>query len=106
MKTPASSAAAMRNCPARAVTSVPSRLMVTVASGSALGATTWWGVTTGSAMRAPPVLHVDEELVAEHADPRGDRRGDRGAEHADGGLRRRPAHAGGEVVAHVHEQVE
>src|SRR5687767_11853509 len=55
---------------------------------------------------APAVLDVDEELVAEHLDGRGDRGGDGRAEHADGGLLWRPAEAGGDVVAHVEHQVE
>src|SRR5580704_14722000 len=55
---------------------------------------------------APPFLHVDEELVAEHANARGDRRRDGGPEHADGGLLGRPRHAGGDVVTQVHEEVQ
>src|SRR5487761_871487 len=101
MKTPASSAAAMRNCPARAVTGFPSSVISTVAPSTARGATPWWEVTSGSAMRTAPVLDVDQELVAEHADTRGDGGGNGGTQNADGGLLRRPAHSWGEVVAHV-----
>src|SRR3954463_2288619 len=53
----------------------------------------------GSAKRAPAVLDVDEELVAEHLDAGDDGGGDGGPEDADGGLLGRPAQAGGDVVA-------
>src|SRR5579862_7070301 len=106
MKTPAPSAAAMRNWPAATSTSWPSRVMCTVDPGSARGAVAWCDVTTGSAMGAASVLHVHQEFVAEHADARGDRRRDGRPQHADGGLLRWPAHARGQVVAHVHEQIQ
>src|SRR6202163_2266784 len=105
MNVPACSAAAMRNCPAGALTSAPSRTKVTVASGGAAGAMPWCDVTTGSAMGTPPVLHVHEEVVPEHPDGRGDRGRDRRPQDADRRLLRWPRHPGGEVVAHVHEQV-
>src|SRR5579871_2751634 len=55
---------------------------------------------------APPFLDVHEELVAEHADARRDGRGDGRAEHADGRLLRRPRHAGRDVVAEIHEEIQ
>src|SRR5688572_18224332 len=58
------------------------------------------------AKRTRTFFDVDEELVAEHLDGRGDRGGDGGAEHADGGLLGRPAEAGGDVVTHVEQQLE
>src|SRR5580704_14779825 len=106
MNVPACSAAAMRNWPAGAVTSRPSMVKVTDAPASTLGTMPWCDVTTGSAMRTAPFLHVHEEVVAEHADARRDRRRDGRAQHADRRLLRWPRHARGQVVAHVHEQVD
>src|SRR3954467_1651305 len=63
-------------------------------------------ILIGSAKRAPAVLDVDQELVAEHLDAGHDRGRDRWAEHADGGLLRRPAQPRGDVVAHVEQQVQ
>src|ERR1019366_4380580 len=105
MKVPACSAAAIRNWPAGAVTSRPSRVKVTDAPASTLGAVPWCDVTTGSAMGTPPVLHVHEDLVAKHPDRRCDRRRDGGAQDADRRLLGRPRHARRQVVADVHEQV-
>src|ERR1700722_2820331 len=105
MNVPACSAAAMRNCPAGAVTSVPSRVKVTVASASTLGAMPWCEVTTGSAIRTTPVLDVHQDVVTEHPDGRRDRRRDRRAQDADRRLLRGPRHARRQVVAHVHQEV-
>src|SRR5215471_10199580 len=55
---------------------------------------------------AAAVLDVDEELVAEHLQRRRNRRRDRRPEHADRGLGRGPAQAGGDVVADIEQQVE
>src|SRR5271165_5776810 len=98
----------MSSSPFFAVTSRPSRVKVSVASSGAAVASASFGdwVFAVSVKGTPPFLHVDEELVAEHADARGDRGGDGRAEHADGGLLRRPGHAGGDVVAEVHEEVQ
>src|SRR3954451_3942215 len=63
-------------------------------------------ILSGSAKLAPAVLDVDQELVAEHFDAGHDRGRDRRAEHADGGLLRRPAQPWGDVVAHVEQQVQ
>src|ERR1700722_20083881 len=60
----------------------------------------------GGAEGTGAVLDVQQELVAEHADGRGDGGGDGGAEHADGRLLRRPAHTRGQVVGDVHQQLE
>src|ERR1700732_1782216 len=106
MNVPACSAAAIRNCPASAVTSRPSNVKVTDAPGSTLGAIPWCEVTTGSAMRAAPFFDVYEEFVPEHPDARRDRRRDGRPQHADRRLLRRPRHPRGQVVAHVHEQVD
>src|ERR1700681_1621885 len=100
------SAAAIKNCPAGAVTSRPSKVKVTDAPGSALGAMPWCDVTTGSAMGAAPFFDVHEEVVAEHPDARGDRRRDGRPQNADRRLLRRPRHPGGQVVADVHEEVD
>src|ERR1035437_900024 len=61
---------------------------------------------SGSVKGAPSILHVDEELVAEHADSGGDRRRDGWPEHADGRLLRRPGHSGRDVVTQINEKVE
>src|ERR1019366_8560082 len=111
MKTPARSAAAIRNSPAPATTARPSMVISTVAPSSAWGAMAWWEVMTGSAMGpgslgTGSVFDMEQELVAEHPDGRGDGGGDGGAEHADGRLLRRPAHAGGQVVGDVHQQLQ
>src|SRR5688572_24563373 len=58
------------------------------------------------AKRARTFFYVDEELVAEHLDARGDGGGDGGPEHADGGFLRGPPEAGGDVVTDVEQQVE
>src|ERR1700722_10655870 len=89
----------MLSSPGVADTVRPSR-----AGGISAGAA--GGVRPDSGKGTPPFLHVDQELVPEHADGRGDGRGDGRAEHADGGLLRWPGHAGRDVVAEVHEQVE
>src|SRR5580700_4456176 len=111
MKVPARSAAAIRNSPAPAVTVRPSMVISTVDPASTLGVTAWWEVMTGSAMvasavGAASVFDMDQELVAEHPDARGDGRRDGGTEHADGGLLRRPGHPGREVVADVHQELQ
>src|SRR5579872_4414146 len=110
MKVPARSAAAMRNSPARAVASRPSKVNVTVAPGSAGCEMAWCDVTTGSGRRSgigtAAVFHVYQELVAEHADARGDRGRDRGPQHADRRLLGRPRHPRCQVVAHVHQEVD
>src|SRR5271157_1884376 len=93
----------MSSSPFFAVTSRPSR--VKVSSSSCWGAACWRGFAV-SVKGTPPFLHVDEELVAEHADARRDGGGDGRAEHADRGLLRWPGHAGGDVVAEVHEEVQ
>src|SRR5205807_9437318 len=59
-----------------------------------------------SAIRAGAFLDVHEELVSEHANGPHDRRRDRGPQDADGGLLRRPGQTGGDVVAHVEEEIE
>src|SRR5580692_11042454 len=92
----------MRSSPFVAVTVRPSSVKVSFSSdvakcGSRLSV---------SVKGAPPFFDVHEELVAEHADPRGDRRRDRWAEDADRRLLRRPGHAGRDVVAEVHEKVQ
>src|SRR5438270_3203340 len=61
---------------------------------------------TASAMRAAAFLHVQEELVTEHADRGDDRARDRRPEGADRRLLRRPREPGRDVVADVEEQVE
>src|SRR5580704_15963615 len=106
MNVPACSAAAIRNWPAGAVTSRPSMVKVTDAPASTLGAMPWCDVTTGSAMRTAPFLDVHEEVVAKHPDPRRDRRRDGRPQDADRRLLRRPRHPRGQVVAHVHEEVD
>src|SRR6185437_10626447 len=83
----------MSSSPGLAATVRPSRLMA-ISS------------VKGSVKGAPPLFDVDEELVSEHADGRGDRRGDGRTHHADGRLLRGPGHAGGDVVAEIHEKVE
>src|ERR1035437_7731039 len=95
MKVPARSAAAMIISPLRPATWRPSRVKVTASS-----------LEVGSLIRAASLFDVDQELVAEHLDGRADRRGDRGAEDADGGLLGRPGEPGGDVVAHIEQQVE
>src|ERR1700734_1040114 len=57
-------------------------------------------------MGTPPVLDVHEEVVTEHPDGRGDRRGDGRAQDADRRLLRWPRHPRRQVVADVHEQVD
>src|SRR3954452_6820872 len=80
--------------PATASTARPSRGMVTLAGGGSVG------------IRAASLLDVDQELIPEHADGRGDRARDGGPEGTDRGLPGRPGEAGGDVVAHVHQQAE
>src|SRR5947208_1802609 len=66
-------------------------------------------VTTSALMsvkRTRALLDVGEVLVSEHLDRGRDRRRDRWPQHADRRLGRRPRQAGGDVVAHVEEQVE
>src|SRR3954466_15300839 len=89
----------MISSPLRASTSRPSTLVVTTSA---------WSAMCASVRRegAGTVLDVHEELVAEQADGRHDRAGDGRPERADGGLLRRPAEAGGDVVEHVDQQVE
>src|SRR5688500_11389437 len=58
------------------------------------------------AKRTRTFFDVNEELVAEHLDAGGDGGRDGRAEHANGGLLGRPAQAGGDVVAHVEQEVE
>src|SRR4051812_7125325 len=86
--------------PGLASIALPSTVIVTT-SGLA-GAT--------SVIRAPPVLDVDEELVAEHPEGRDDRRRDRRPERADRRHVRRPLRrpldAGADVVADVHQEIE
>src|SRR5271155_566536 len=88
----------MSNSPGLAVTVRPSRL-----KASSLDSCS---VLAVSVKGASPFLDVHEELVAEHADARRDGRRDGGSQHADGRLLRRPGHAGGDVVAQVHEKVQ
>src|ERR1019366_495567 len=85
----------MSSSPGLADTVRPSRLMEICAS-----------VFCSSVKGAPPLFHVDEELVTEHADARGDRRRDGRPEHADGRLLRRPGHSRRDVVTQIHEKVE
>src|SRR5271155_3564138 len=108
MYVPARSAAAISSSPFLAVTLRPSRVKVLVPSSWASGASASVGLETFavSVKGTPPFLHVHQELVAEHADARRDRRRDRRPEHADGGLLRGPGHARGDVVAQVHEEVQ
>src|SRR5579875_1346927 len=64
---------------------------------------------TGQAVRrerAAALPDVGEVLVPEHADAGRDGGRDGRAQDADRGLRRRPRHAGRDVVADVHQQVE
>src|ERR1700735_194468 len=103
MYVPARSAAAMMSSPLVAVTSRPSSVNVI----SSVGASVWLASDLAVSVKgAPPFLDVDQELVAEHANARRDGRGDGRAEHADGGLLRRPGHSGRDVVAQVHEKVQ
>src|ERR1700722_18217046 len=108
MYVPARSAAAMSSSPFLAVTSRPSSVKVCVPSSLPLDARASVGlpVLAVSVKGTPPFLHVHQELVAEHADARRDGRRDRRSENADGGLLRRPGHAGRDVVAQVHEEVQ
>src|SRR5438309_12107047 len=83
---PARSAAEMIISPSRASTFRPS----TVISGKGAAA----------------LFDVHEVLVAEHVQRRDEGGGDRRAEHADRRLGGRPAQTGGDVVAHVDEELE
>src|ERR1700733_9215572 len=91
----------MISSPFVAVTSRPSRVKVRPVSAAAA-----WSPFAVSVKGAPPFLDVHEELVAEHADARGDGRRDGRPEHADRRLLRRPGHARRDVVAQVHEEIE
>src|ERR1700761_9643481 len=93
----------MMSSPLVAVTSRPSSVKVISSLGASPAPAS---VLAVSVKGAPPFLDVDQELVAEHADTRGDRRGDGRAEHADGRLLGRPGHAGRDVAAQVHEKVQ
>src|SRR6516162_11728873 len=92
----------MISSPLYAVRARPSSVKLTSSSLCTSG----WSSREVSVKGAPPFLDVHEELVAEHADARRDRRRDGRAEHADGRLLRRPCHSGGNVVAEVHEEVQ
>src|SRR5437588_6362916 len=102
---PARSAAAITTSPGCASMARPSTVTVTV---SLLVCCSVCDISTAgsSGERALPVFDVDEELVAEHADGRDDRRGDGRAEDADRCLPRRPGQTRGDVVADVEEEVE
>src|SRR5271168_1993838 len=117
MKVPARSAAAMSISPLRAVAGRPSRVKGTDSTGSAWARSARSAATFSrvvlpaddagcSVIGAALILDVDQELVTEHLDGRGDGRGDGGTQHADGGLLRRPSQAGGDVVTGVEEQIE
>src|SRR5271165_1343611 len=93
MNTPARSAAAISISVRPAVAGRPSRTKETTS-------------LPASAIGAASLFDVEEELVAEHADGRGDRRRDRRAEDADRRLLGRPVQPGGDVVRDVEEQVE
>src|SRR5688572_19288523 len=99
MYVPARSAAAMIISPARASTDRPSTVIVSRS-----------GLVDASAKGTRTFLDVDQELVAEHPEGGDDGRRDRGAKRADRGHvrwpARRPLNTGGDVVAHVHQEVE
>src|SRR5947209_10163914 len=101
---PARSAAAITTSPGWASIARPSTVTVRVS----LAVCSVCDISTAAscAVRALPVFDVDEELVAEHADGRDDRRGDGRAEDADRCLPRRPGQTRGDVVADVEEEVE
>src|ERR1700728_4702598 len=98
MYVPARSAAAINSSPGLADTVRPSRLMAICPSARCC--------PVESGKGAPPLLDVHEELVAEHADTRSDRRRDGRPQHADGRLLRWPGHARRDVVTQIHEKVE
>src|ERR1700681_2979771 len=79
--------------PLPAVTSLPSRTIVTVSAG-------------GSAIGAGTFLDVDAELVPEHPDGRHDGARDGRAERADRRLPGRPGQTRGDVVAGIEHQVQ
>src|SRR3974390_2859305 len=92
----------MRSSPLTAATWRPSSVNVNRSAPIS-----WWGSWSCMSVKgAPPLFDVHQELVAEHADARADGRGEGRAEHADRRLLRRPGHAGGDVVAQVHEEVQ
>src|SRR6516162_3432333 len=92
----------MSSSPFMAVVGRPSSVKERCSSGC----TTGWSSRDVSVKGAPPFLDVHQELVAEHADARGDGGRNGGAEHADRRLLGRPCHPGGDVVAQVHEEVQ
>src|SRR5487761_1643995 len=89
--------------PFLACTGRPSTVMVTVSAGSGICRSLLQAVGRERAMAEADMV---QELVPEHADPRGHRTGDGRAQDAYGGLGRRPAHPGHDVVADVHQKVE
>src|SRR5271165_3020059 len=118
MKVPARSAALISTSPGRAVAGRPSRVKPTVGSAGAPGSASESpspaatgvlppvAVAARSVIRTAPILHVDEELVAEHGDGRVDRRRDRRSEDADRGLLGRPLQTRGDVVGDVEQETE
>src|SRR5579862_9213761 len=103
MNVPARSAALISSSPGRAVAGRPSRTKGIDPSSEAWSSA---GALATSVKGARPFLDVQQELVAEHLDGRGDGRGDRRPEHADGRLLGRPVQPRRDVVAHVEQQVE
>src|SRR5579875_2691160 len=97
--------------PGRPRASRPSSMKATVSAPAAAGSApvsgrpTCPGALEGSANGAPPLFDVEPELVSEHRQGGVDRRGDGGAEHADGGLLGRPLQTGRDVVADVQQEV-